>query len=114
MKEKFIVRFMAGVCPFHWSPFASNQGALNALLLLLEFIVHLPLTVDIVTADSSEKNLKDTFLCTTKCTWRRTPWVECIHTNRCRGPCILTHEEKTGDSDCTLLFFRLTTLRSSK
>ena len=47
---------------------ASNQGALNALLLLREFIVHLPSTVDIVTADSSEKNLKDAFLCTTKCT----------------------------------------------
>ena len=28
------------------------------MLLLREFIVHLPLTVDIVTADSSEKNLK--------------------------------------------------------
>ena len=49
---------MAGVWPFHWSAFASNQGALNALLLLREFIVHLPLTVDIVTADSSAKNPK--------------------------------------------------------
>ena len=53
MKEKFTVRFMAGVWPFHLSAFASDQGALNALLLLQEFIVHLPLTVDIVTADSS-------------------------------------------------------------
>ena len=80
---------------------------MNALLLLREFIVHLPLTVDIVTADSSEKNLKDAFLYTTKCTWRWMPWVECIHINRCRGPCILTHEEKTGDSglSCTSRIF---------